>query len=192
MAELNTIARPYAVALFRLAKESGTLQQWSALLAKLQLIAQDPQVKEVVANPQFSSEKIQSFVLDLLGEEKNEVVENFLAEVLANRRFVVLPEIGQMYEALKAASENQIDAKIESAFALSDAQLADLVEVLSQQFQGQVKAEVSVNDALIGGVKITLGDLVVDASVQGKLAALSATMKSYEKTCNLIRLKSVI
>lgn len=178
MAELNTIARPYAVALFRLAKEAGTLSIWSERLAKLQVIAQNKQAQEVVANPQFSANKVQAFLLDLLGADKNAELENFIAEVLANRRFAVLPEIGQMFEELKAASENQIDAQIESAYALTDVQLADLVEVLSQQFQGKVKAEVSVNDALIGGVKITLGDLVVDASVQGKLAALSATMKS--------------
>lgn len=178
MAELTTIARPYATALFRLAQESNTLAVWAETLATLKAIASNAEMQAVIANPQLPTGKAQDLVLEFLGEEKRPELVNFIAAILANRRFVVLPAISQMFDELKSASEGRIEALVESAFVLTDAQLADLTAVLSDQFKRKVNAEVSVNSALIGGVKVTLGDLVVDASVRGKLSALAASLKS--------------
>ena len=178
MAELTTIARPYAEALFRLARETGSLTAWLETLTKLASIAENPEAQEVVANPRYTVEQKQALLLELLGGESCPEVVNFVAMVLQNRRFVALPTVALMFEELKAASEGQVEAHVETAFALTDAQLNELTAALSQQFNRKVHAEVSVNPALIGGAKVTVGDLVVDASVRGKLSALAASLKS--------------
>ncbi|MBS1157474.1 MAG: synthase subunit delta [Proteobacteria bacterium] len=178
MAELTTIARPYAEALFRLARETGSLAAWLETLTNLASIAENPEAQEVVANPRYTAEQKQALLLELLGGESRPEVVNFVAMVLQNRRFVALPTVALMFEELKAASEGQVEARIETAFALTDAQLNALTATLSQQFNRKVHAEVSVNSALIGGAKVTIGDLVVDASVRGKLSALAASLKS--------------
>ncbi len=178
MAELTTVARPYAEAVFRIAKEAGTLESWSQSLAKLALIADNKEAQAVVANPQYTAACVQALLLELLGKDVTPAVSNFVTAVLENRRFLVLPSIAAQFEELKAASEGQVDAIIESAYALTDDQLKELTAALSQQLNRKVNAEVTVNAALIGGVKVTVGDLVVDASVRGKLSALAASLKS--------------
>lgn len=178
MAELTTVARPYAEAVFRLAKETGALEAWSQSLAKLAQIAGNKEAQTVVADPQFTAANAQALFLELLGKDVSPEVANFITIVLENRRFLLLPSIAAQFEELKAASEGQVDAFIESAYALTDAQLVELTATLSQQFKRKVSAEVTVNAALIGGVKVTVGDLVVDASVRGQLSAMAASLKS--------------
>ncbi|WP_047391042.1 F0F1 ATP synthase subunit delta [Chitinibacter sp. ZOR0017] len=178
MAELITVARPYAEAVFRLAKESNTLAQWSDILAKLASIASNDDALAVVANPKCSAAQVQELLAGLLGGEASAEVNNFLATVLENRRFTTLPAVAALFEELKAADEGVAQAHIESAFAVTDAQLAELTATLTQQLKRKVTADVGVNPDLIGGVKVTIGDLVIDASVRGKLTALATSLKS--------------
>ncbi len=178
MAELTTVARPYAEAVFRLAKEAGSLAVWSESLASLAQIASNKDAQAAVANPKFTISQIQALLLEMLGNNANPHLTNFIGTVLENRRFLILPFIAAQFEELKAASENRIDARVESAFALTDTQVNDLTATLSQQLNRKVNAEVTVDAALIGGVKVTIGDLVVDASVRGKLSTLAASLKS--------------
>ena len=178
MAELTTIARPYAEALFRLARESGSLEAWSETLEKLAAVADCKDAQELASNPRFTIDQIQALLLELMDNENRPEVINLIAAILQNRRFSVLPTIAMMFEELKAADDGEVDAKVETAFALTDAQVAELSLVLSQQFNRKVSAEILVNKSLIGGVKITIGDLVVDASVRGKLSAMAASLKS--------------
>ena len=178
MAELITVARPYAEAVFRLAKDSNTLILWSDVLGNLALIAKDQAVLDVVANPKCSADQVQELLVGLLGTDANAEVKNFLAAVLENRRFATLPSMSTLFEQLKAADEGVAQAHIESAFAMTDAQLAELTATLTQQLNRKISADVSINPELIGGVKITIGDLVIDASVSGKLAALATSLKS--------------
>ncbi|STR44857.1 F0F1 ATP synthase subunit delta [Iodobacter fluviatilis] len=178
MAELITVARPYAVAIFRLAKETGTLPLWSDVLAQLALIAGNELALEVVANPKFSVAQVKELLLGLLGGQQSAEVQNFIDAVLENRRFTVLPAVAELFEEYKAADAGEVEARIESAFALTDSQVAELSATLSQQLHRKVTAQVSVNPELIGGVKVTVGDLVVDASVRGKLTALASSLKS--------------
>ncbi|WP_035054845.1 F0F1 ATP synthase subunit delta [Andreprevotia chitinilytica] len=178
MAELITVARPYAEAVFRLAKESSTLGQWSEVLANLALIAQDQTAQDVVANPKYSATQVQQLLVSLLGGNVSNETKNLIAIVLENGRFTALAGVSELFEALKAAEEGEVEAVIESAFPLDDAQKNTLASQLSAQLHRKVAAEVTVNPDLIGGVKVTVGDLVIDASVKGKLAALATSLKS--------------
>ncbi|WP_028453979.1 F0F1 ATP synthase subunit delta [Chitinilyticum litopenaei] len=178
MAELITVARPYAEAVFRLAKSNGTLTQWSDVLGSLALIAQNEQMLDVVANPKYSATQAQTLLTEILGSAATAEVNNFLAVLLENRRFAVLPAITELFETYKAADAGEVEASIETAFALSDSELTELTAVLKQQLKRSVTARVSINPELIGGVKVTVGDLVIDASVSGKLAELATSLKS--------------
>ncbi|MBM3116370.1 F0F1 ATP synthase subunit delta [Jeongeupia naejangsanensis] len=178
MAELITVARPYAEAVFRLAKDAGTLGQWSDVLGTLSLIAQDPLADNVVANPKYSAAQVQQLLAGLLGGNVSDEVNNFVAVVLENRRFTALPQISALFETYKAAEEGEVEADIVSAFPLEDAQVAELKTALANHLQRKVAAQVSVNPDLIGGVKVTVGDVVIDASVAGKLSALATSLKS--------------
>lgn len=178
MAELKTVARPYAEAVFRLAKEGNSLPAWSEALAVLAAAAQDPLAVEFAANPKFSASQVQALLTELLGARANPLVNNFIVTVLEGRRFTVLPQIAELFEQLKAAEEGSVTAHIESAFALNAAQVDELTSLLAKRVGKKVDAELSVVPELIGGVRMTIGDDVVDASVRGKLAALSARLAS--------------
>jgi F-type H+-transporting ATPase subunit delta len=178
MAELITVARPYAEAVFRLAKETNSLPAWSEALAVLAAAAQDPLAVEFAANPKFSIHQVQTLLSDLLGARATPQVGNFVAVVLESHRFVLLPHIAEQFEQLKAAEEGSVTAHIESAFALTASQVDEIKSILAKRVGKKVDTTVSVDAELIGGVRMTIGDDVIDASVRGKLAALSARLTS--------------
>jgi F-type H+-transporting ATPase subunit delta len=176
MAELITVARPYAEAVFRLAKEANSLPAWSEALAVLAAAAQDPAAVEFAANPKFSSSQVQALLIELLGARATPQVSNFVAAVLESRRFALLPHVAELFEQLKAQAEGSVTAHIESAFELNAAQLDEIKSILTARVGKKVETTVSVNADLIGGVRMTVGDDVIDASVRGKLAALTARL----------------
>ncbi|MGQ5522764.1 F0F1 ATP synthase subunit delta [Chitinimonas sp. PSY-7] len=176
MAELITVARPYAEAVFRLAKEANSLPAWSEVLAMLAAAAQDPTAAEFAANPKFSASQVQALLTELLGARATPHVSNFIATVLESRRFALLPYIAELFEQLKASAEGSVTAHIESAFELNAAQLDEIKSILAARSGKKVETIVSTNPDLIGGVRMTVGDDVIDASVRGKLAALSARL----------------
>ena len=178
MAELITVARPYAEAVFRLAKEANSLPAWSEALAVLAAAAQDPLAVEFAANPKFSASQVQALLTELLGARATQQVSNFVATVLESRRFVLLPAIAELFEQLKAAEEGSVTAHIESAFELTAAQLDEIKSILTARVGKKIETTVSLNADLIGGVRMTVGDDVIDASVRGKLAALAARLTS--------------
>jgi F-type H+-transporting ATPase subunit delta len=178
MAELITVARPYAEAVFRIAKETNSLPAWSEALAILAVAAHDPLAVEFAANPKFSASQVQSLLTDLLGARATETVSSFIAAVLENRRFILLPLIAELFEKLKAAEDGVVNAHIESAFALTPAQLDEIKSILAARTHRRIETTVSVDPELIGGVRMTIGDDVIDASVRGKLASLAARLTS--------------
>lgn len=178
MAEIITVARPYAVAVFRHAKESNTLQAWSDALAVLASVAQDEAAQEFAASPKHTPAEVQKLLVEVLGAKASDVVKNFVAAILENRRFKALPKIAELFELFKAAEEGMVEAEIETAFEMADAQLAGLVANLEARFKRKIAPVVTVNAALIGGIKVTVGDEVIDASVRGKLGALATSLKS--------------
>lgn len=178
MAELITVARPYAEAVFCLAREEGLLQEWSDTLHILAYVARDAQACEFVSNPKFARAQVVGFVLDILGEQVTDQVKNFITVVLDNRRFTVLPQIAQSYEAMRAESEGIAKARIETAFAMDNSEVAELTTQLEKRFKQKIHAAVEVNAELIGGIRITVGDEVIDASIRGKLSGLAASLKN--------------
>ena len=177
MAEAVTIARPYAVAVFRLAKEKNALAKWSDMLALASGVVADPQMQAVIDDPKFVSADVERLVLAVCGDKLNEAGTNLIKLLVEYDRLALLPEIAGIYEELKAQDEGTLDAEITAAAALTDAQVKTLVDQLQKKFGKKVEASVNVDPEIIGGIKIVVGDTVIDASVRGRLQELAYTLK---------------
>ncbi len=171
MAELATIARPYADALFQVA-QSGNLAQWSDMVAELAQLGSHPEVRTFITNPKLTNQQVLEAFESLFRSKPSAEVSNFLALLVENGRLVLLPEIAQQFQALKNAAEGAADAHIASAFELSSAQLQELVATLEKKFERKLKPFVTIDPALIGGVRVAIGDQVLDTSVRAKLQHL--------------------
>jgi len=181
MAELATVARPYAEALFRVAqagKESTGLAAWSELVSELAQIGEHPEVQAFARNPKASESEVSATLLSLVKSPLNQEVKNFLAMLVENGRISLLPEIGAQFHLLKNAVEGAADAVISSAFELSAAQVAELVATLEKKFSRKLNPAVIVDPSLIGGVRVVVGDEVLDTSVRAKLQQMRVALTS--------------
>jgi F-type H+-transporting ATPase subunit delta len=178
MIEPSTIARPYAEAVFGLADGAGKLTEWSGMLAALAQVAADERVRVQIGNPSFSSAQTAGLFVSILTGKLSGEAENFVRVLADNHRVELLPEIRTQFEALKNEREGVVEAEVTSAFELDHGQLAGLVAKLEQHTGRKVKTSVSVDKALIGGVKIVMGDKVIDGSVRAQLATLEHALKA--------------
>jgi len=178
MAEPSTIARPYAEAAFRLADAQGKLADWSVALANLAAVAADERVRAAIGDPNLSAAKVAGLFISILSGKLSGEAENFVRVLADNRRLELLPAIRAQYEALRNQREGLIEADVFSAFELDGAQLADLVAHLERKTGRKVKARVQLDKELIGGIKVVLGDKVIDGSVRAQLGALENALKA--------------
>jgi F-type H+-transporting ATPase subunit delta len=177
MAEVATIARPYAEAAFGLADAAGALPQWSAALGRLAQAMASREVNQLLGDPKISPAQLTDLLLAVGGDSTAEM-QNFVAALVESKRVPALASVRDIFETLKNEREGTVDAKIESAFPLDDAQLASLVGDLERRFARKILAEVNVDKELIGGVRVSVGDEVIDGSVRGKLAAMATALKN--------------
>jgi F-type H+-transporting ATPase subunit delta len=178
MAEPSTVARPYAEAAFRLADAAGALAKWSEILDALALVARDERVQRAVADPHLSDAQAAGIFISVLNGRLTGEAENFVRVLAENRRIELLPEIHAQFEALKNEREGVVEAEVQSAFELTEAQIADLVQRLEKKTGCKVRTKVTINKDLIAGVKVVLGDKVIDASARAQLGALETALKA--------------
>lgn len=176
MAELSTLARPYAEAVFRLAKEKSALADWSDRLAMLAAIVSDARMQAVIVDPNTSAASAASLIGSVAGSTLGEVGASLLNVLAQNDRLTLLPEIAAQFEVLKADAEGVLEATIISAQEMNDAQKADMMAALKSRFGRDVQATVEVDADLIGGAVITVGDQVIDGSVKGRLQKMAASL----------------
>ena len=175
MAELATIARPYAEALFRAAAGADAAAQLNALAD----VSADEQLRQFADNPKVGAELVFNVVADVLGRKGlvlNPALQNLLRAVLDNGRLVALPEIAAQYQALVNGTSGVSDAVIESAYAIDDAQLAEVVTSLEKRFGRKLNARVEIQPELIGGIRATVGDEVLDTSVKARLEQMKVAL----------------
>lgn len=177
MAEAVTIARPYAVAVFRLAKEKNALAKWSEMLGFASAVAADAQMRALIEDPKLAAVDIERMFLSVCGDRLDATGQNLIRLLVEYGRLALLPEIASTFEELKAQDEGTLDAEITSAAKLNDAQVKTLVSRLQIKFGKKVEATVKVDPEIIGGIKIVVGDTVIDASVRGRLQELAYTLK---------------
>jgi F-type H+-transporting ATPase subunit delta len=171
MAENSTIARPYAEALFASVKDSS--DQLQAAAEHMQLLAEligMADVRQAVSDPRLGDAERSGLLKSLLkGVSFDAHLSNFLDLLTTNDRLLLMPEIAEQFSALRDQAQGVAQANIVSAFALSDAQVSELVQLLEPKFNLKLKPHVTVDETLIGGVRVVVGDYVLDTSVQAQL-----------------------
>lgn len=178
MAELTTLARPYARAAFEVANADGQLQQWFEALSSAAAVTGDAKVKALLASPGLTALQKSTAIVGVLGKISNPKFGNFVAALAENKRITLLPYICDLFVAMKAQQEKSIAVSISSAYPISDELLKKLTAALSQKLEREVKLATVVDESLLGGVIIHAGDTVIDGSVKGRLAKLAEAMKA--------------
>jgi F-type H+-transporting ATPase subunit delta len=177
MAEIATVARPYAEALFRVA-QTGDMAAWAGIVTELANIGVNADVQDFARNPNVSAAQVADAFASMIKSPMTAEAKNFIAMLIENRRVSLLPEIGAQFHVLKNAQEGAADASITSAFEISGAQVADLVSTLEKKFGRKLNPTVTVDPSLIGGVRVVVGDEVLDTSVRAKLQQMHVALAS--------------
>ena len=178
MAELSTLARPYAKAAFEYARDISALAQWAEQLATCAAVAANEQVSAVLDNPNLTDEQQASTFNELCGDATDGAVKNLVSILASNKRLALLPEIHAQFELFKANQEKSVDVEVISAYDLDDATTSRLTDVLRGKLERDVKVSTATDETLLGGVLIRAGDMVIDGSVRGRLNKLAEAMNS--------------
>lgn len=176
MAELITIARPYAEAVFALGLEEQNLSDWSEQLASLATIANDDAMQEMLNNPAYSAADVVSVFEGVMGDNLTAGGKNLLAVMAENKRLSALAGVSDMFETLKAAEEKKVRATVISARKPTVEQKKKLSAALNAKFDAEVEIEYEVDETLISGIKIKVGDWAVDGSALSQLNKLGAAI----------------
>lgn len=177
MAELTTLARPYAKAAFEHAQAHQQLANWSAMLGLAAAVSQDDTMQRMLKAPRLTSAQKATTFIEVCGEKFDAKAQNFIHVVAENDRLPLLPEIAELFDLYKAEQEKSVDVDVTSAFALNQEQQDKLAKVLSARLGREVRLHAAEDASLIGGVVIRAGDLVIDGSVRGKIAKTSRSIE---------------
>ncbi|WP_096086637.1 F0F1 ATP synthase subunit delta [Agaribacterium haliotis] len=178
MAELTTLARPYAKAAFESALQDGALGNWSEALVLLAAVSAEETVAEAIASPQHTADEKAEAMIYICADKLNDKQQNFIKILAENDRLALAPEISTLFELFKANQEQSVDVNIETAFELTEAQLSALHAGLKKHLAREVELSTSVNSDLLGGVFIRAGDTVIDDSIRGRLNKLAGAMSA--------------
>jgi F-type H+-transporting ATPase subunit delta len=173
MSDLTTLARPYAQAVFKLAKEEKATEKWSEALSYLSLLMQDGGMLTVVKNPRIEKKRIIRLILDIAEDKLSEKTVNFVKLLVHNDRLLLAPQIAELFEQYKSEDEGYVDVELKSAFALTKAEENSMTETLEKILQKTVHMNANVDKTLIGGFLARAGDFVIDGSIKGRLQQLS-------------------
>jgi F-type H+-transporting ATPase subunit delta len=176
MAELVTVARPYAEAAFRLSQERGNAARWSEMLELLEAVVTHEGVASRLGDPNFDDRALESLILGTLGERLDGHGRNLVQVLIENGRLDLVPHVRALFEELKREQEGVLEATIIAAMHVDDEQYRQLVSALEKKFGRRVNAQVQIDPELIGGARIIIGDKVIDATVRGKLDAMAAAL----------------
>lgn len=175
MAELATIARPYAEALYQVAVKHD-VKAWGAALDALALVAQDADLRQFADNPKVTSEQVYAVMTAAAKQDLAPELQNFLRAVIENSRLAALPEVVAQFHVLANAAAGVADAQIFSAYPIDAAQLSDVIGTLEKRFGRKLEAHVTLEPSLIGGIRVVVGDEVLDTPVKARLERMKVAL----------------
>jgi len=178
VAELTTLARPYAKAAFQYALDAKDLAGWGKQLATVAASSRYGVMQKKIATPSLSAQQQAQLLIDACGDELSSQVKNFIVLLAQNKRLALLPEIYQLFDALKTAQEQAVDVELTTAIALDDASRDNLAAALAKRLDRKVNIQTVVDQHLLAGVIIKAGDLVIDGSMRGRLEKLAKAINS--------------
>lgn len=173
MSELLTLARPYAEAVFKRAKETGNSQEWSDTLAFLAAIMQDESLAAIVNNPRVEEDRLTQLLLDICQDQITGEATNFIKLLIENGRLKLAPQIAELFEKYKAEDEGYVDVDVITAYALTKAEEQKFATSLKKRLNKKVNISSSIDKSLIGGFIVKAGDRVIDGSISGQLQQLA-------------------
>jgi len=173
-----TLARPYAEAVFKRAKETGSTEQWSEMLAFLAAVMQDDRLSRAAVNPKVDQQAFTDLLLDICTGHLTEEGENLLKLLVENNRLNQAPSIHALFEQYRAEEEGYLDVDVKTAFPIGDGEQQQLTSALEKTFHKHVRLRTEEDDTLIGGVLIRAGDTVIDGSIRGQLQQLAKRLYS--------------
>ena len=176
MSELATLARPYAVAVFKRAKETDSAAKWSDMLSFITAVVGNSQLQAAVKNPKLGKDKLLALILDICQGQLNDEAVNFLKLLVSNSRLSLLPGIRKNFELLKAEKEGYIDVDVVTAYAFTKEGRQNFALTLEKTLNKKIHMNVTVDKSLIGGVLVRAGDRVIDGSVRGQLQHLQKAL----------------
>ncbi|MCG5536717.1 F0F1 ATP synthase subunit delta [Ectothiorhodospira mobilis] len=176
MSEQTTAARPYAKAVFEVAREAGKLADWSERLAFMSAVARDPNMRGFLDNPRITREARAQAFIEVCEGHIDDHGRNMLRLLAENGRLALLPEIADLFEEMKAEAEKKVEARVVAARDLDAKQKEGIARALKQRLGCEVELTCEVDDRLIGGAVIRAGDLVIDGSVRGRLERLASSL----------------
>lgn len=178
MAELSTLARPYAKAAFEYAAAEGQLEKWLEALALSAAVAQQSKVVALLQSPNYMAAVQADKLIEICGDKLDEKQQNFLRLLAENRRLVLLPEIHEQFQILKANREKAVTVELIAASEISAEQQDKLTKALSTRLEREISMQVTIDKSLLGGAVIRAGDTVIDGSIRGRLTKLAEALNS--------------
>lgn len=176
MAEIATVARPYAEAMFKSALQRDTLAAVAESLALLAAVERDERMRSVIANPKVAAAQKKDLFAAGTGGRLEETVSNLLSVLVDGHRVSLIGSIEEQFDELKREHEKVLRARVTSAHTLSDEQRAEIVSALERRYGKKVEAELDVDPHLLGGARVQIGDQVIHASVRDALAQMAAAL----------------
>ena len=178
MAEISTIARPYAVAIFNLAKEENALSEWSDMLSLMSGVVENKAINSFVLDSKVLDTDRKELILNICGDKINSSGKNLIKLLVEYKRLLILTEITLLFEELKAKDEGVMEAEIIMADQPDKKMVENLLISLEKRFNKKIEGKVVIDKSIVGGTKIIVGDTVIDASVRGQLDNLAYTLKA--------------
>ena len=176
MQDTGTASRPYALAAFKQAREDGNVGEWGRMLETLDAIAADPTMKGLIVNPKVQADRLAALINDVAGDRLSRNGRNFVRLLAEYGRLGLISEIRAIFDGERAALEGRGQVEVHSAYPLSAEQESRIGEAMSKRLGVNVELTVAIDEALIGGFVVRAGDLVIDASLRGRLNQLRKSL----------------
>lgn len=176
MAEVISVARPYALAAFDEARKLGDLKGWSELLLSAADAVSHPEIRALIANPRVLKSQLEGLMLALVGNKASATGQNFIRLLVESQRLILLPEIAAMFETMRAEAEKSVDVVVASALELSEAQKQKIVVAMKKRMGREIRLHCEIDRELLGGIVIRAGDKVMDGSARSHLSGLASAL----------------
>ena len=177
MADLATLARPYANAAFDVARKDSQLSDWSRALAVMAFASVESALQTIIGSPSIDAQQKAKTLAGMCGDDITETVQRFVSVLAENNRLALIPSIFEQFEQLRAQEEKSLDVEIISAYEMSSEEEQKLSAALQKRFDRDVRLESRVDESLLGGAIIRAGDTVIDGSVRGKIQKMAETLQ---------------
>ncbi len=178
MADMSTVARPYARAVFELAEGEGTLDAWAERLAFWSAVSSNPEMAKRLSDPSVTRQQQIEMFESVVADGNDDSGRNVIRLLVENDRLALIPQIYDLYEGFRSDAQGEIEAEVRTAFPLGDAQQASLVDALSKRLDRKVRLNVVIDKDVIGGAIVKAGDLVIDGSIRGRVEKMQHAVAS--------------